>query len=187
MTFLRRHRLVPLTHASGVRMADSLLRRTHLRAGRLYLKLARATPGQTDRRLVCELHPYTLKRALRTWLLVTPISVVVTIPARAMSSFRTTLGRQNLAATPSNLTVLLQVKELGIRYPVVSYSLLRLRVKGHHSTGGSREITQHSTNPAQPSLTSEIGRDLVFSWWYDRGKRFAHFPMAEPPLFCVSW
>ena len=37
-----------------------------------------------------------------------------------------------------------------------------------HSTGGSRVIPQHSTNPAQTSLTSEIGRDRVLSGWYDR-------------------
>ena len=37
-----------------------------------------------------------------------------------------------------------------------------------HSTGGSRVIPQHSTNPAQTRLTSEIGRDRVLSGWYDR-------------------
>ena len=29
-------------------------------------------------------------------------------------------------------------------------------------------IPQHSTNPAQTRLTSEIGRDRVLSGWYDR-------------------
>lgn len=39
----------------------------------------------------------------------------------------------------------------------------------HHSTRGSRVIPQRSTNLAQPCLTSEIGRDRVYSEWYDRG------------------
>ena len=34
---------------------------------------------------------------------------------------------------------------------------------------GSRVIPQRSTNLAQTCLTSEIGRDRVYSCWYDRG------------------
>ena len=44
-----------------------------------------------------------------------------------------------------------------------------------HSTGGSRVIPQHSTNPAQTRLTSEIGRDRVLSGWYDRAMQRADF------------
>jgi hypothetical protein len=40
---------------------------------------------------------------------------------------------------------------------------------GHHGTGGSRVIPRRSTGPAQPCLTSEIGRDRVRSEWFDRG------------------
>ena len=35
-------------------------------------------------------------------------------------------------------------------------------------TGASRVISVHSTGPAQSSLTSEIGRDRVYSGWYER-------------------
>ena len=44
-----------------------------------------------------------------------------------------------------------------------------------HSTGGSRVIPQHSTNPAQTRLTSEIGRDRVLSGWYDRAIHNTYF------------
>lgn len=40
-----------------------------------------------------------------------------------------------------------------------------------HGTRGSRVIPQRSTNLAQLCLTSEIGRDRVYSEWYDRGMR----------------
>ena len=36
------------------------------------------------------------------------------------------------------------------------------------NTGRSRVVSDHSTLPAQRSLTAESGRDPVFSPWYDR-------------------
>ena len=39
----------------------------------------------------------------------------------------------------------------------------------HHVTRGSRVIPQRSTSLAQPCLTSEIGRDRVYSRWFERG------------------
>lgn len=51
----------------------------------------------------------------------------------------------------------------------------------HHSTRGSRVIPQRSTNLAQPCLTSEIGRDRVYSEWYDRGM------LERPAQRLYSW
>ena len=51
--------------------------------------------------------------------------------------------------------------------PPLQYFTQSKRV--HHSTRGSRVIPQRSTNLAQLCLTSEIGRDRVFSEWFDRG------------------
>ena len=38
----------------------------------------------------------------------------------------------------------------------------------HCDTGASRAIPQRTTGPAQPSLTSVIGREPVLYGWYDR-------------------
>ena len=38
----------------------------------------------------------------------------------------------------------------------------------HCNTGASRAIPQRTTGPAQPSLTSVIGREPVLYGWYDR-------------------
>ena len=40
--------------------------------------------------------------------------------------------------------------------------------KTHCDTGASRAIPQRTTGPAQPSLTSVIGREPVLYGWYDR-------------------
>ena len=40
--------------------------------------------------------------------------------------------------------------------------------KKHCDTGASRAIPQRTTGPAQPSLTSVIGREPVLCGWYDR-------------------
>ena len=58
--------------------------------------------------------------------------------------------------------------------PVPALEQIRRRVfnqngKRRHSTRGSRVIPQRSTSLAQLCLTSEIGRDRVYSEWYDRG------------------
>ena len=37
-----------------------------------------------------------------------------------------------------------------------------------YDTGYSQQVTQPSTNPARPGLTSVIGRDPAFSRWYGR-------------------
>lgn len=56
------------------------------------------------------------------------------------------------------------------------------RQKGRHSTGGSRVIPQRSTNPAQLCLTSEIGRDRVYSKWFDRGMTAG---TLQAPICCM--
>lgn len=56
------------------------------------------------------------------------------------------------------------------------------RQKGRHSTGGSRVIPQRSTNPAQLCLTSEIGRDRVYSKWFDRGMTAGTF---QASIWCM--
>ena len=58
--------------------------------------------------------------------------------------------------------------DLGGACSSVSDGWTRAKAK-HHSTRGSRVIPQRSTNLAQTCLTSEIGRDRVYSCWYDRG------------------
>ncbi len=40
--------------------------------------------------------------------------------------------------------------------------------KGAYDTGYSQAVTHPSTNPAQPGLTSVIGREPVYSRWYGR-------------------
>ncbi len=42
------------------------------------------------------------------------------------------------------------------------------KIKKHCDTGASRAIPQRTTGPAQPSLTSVIGREPVLYGWYDR-------------------
>jgi len=48
----------------------------------------------------------------------------------------------------------------------------------------SHLVTHESTNPARPCLTSEIERDLVYSWWYGRWRSilFGIFPLYF--LYC---
>jgi hypothetical protein len=53
--------------------------------------------------------------------------------------------------------------------------LARRPKANHHSTRGSRVIPQRSTSLAQPCLTSEIGRDRVYSCWYDRGMQMCAY------------
>ena len=47
--------------------------------------------------------------------------------------------------------------------------------KKHCDTGASRAIPQRTTGPAQPSLTSVIGREPVLYGWYDRSMQMILF------------
>ena len=40
-----------------------------------------------------------------------------------------------------------------------------------YNTGYSQQVTQPSTNPARPGLTSVIGREPVPSRWYGRRRK----------------
>ncbi len=48
----------------------------------------------------------------------------------------------------------------------------RRKKEGACNTDRSRVVSDHSTTPAQRSLTSESGRDPVHSPWYDRRRMY---------------
>ena len=77
-----------------------------------------------------------------------------------------TRGWQKKASDRTRYGDLMTCRLLHLRHPCSTLC----RPKGvHHSTRGSRVIPQRSTNLAQLCLTSEIGRDRVYSEWFDRG------------------
>ncbi len=63
---------------------------------------------------------------------------------------------------------------------VVVWIGVEKKVFGEYDTQGSQVITDLSTNRACGCLTSQIGRDMVFSTKYGRTQRCAHSYRAVP-------
>ena len=53
--------------------------------------------------------------------------------------------------------------------------ILKTKIKKAYDTQYSQPVTHVSTNWARRSLTSEIGRDRVYSTWYGRKREFILF------------